>query len=102
MKFIGEYDVLVVGAGPAGSIAAYTMAREGARVLLIDKSSWPRYKVCTGLISGHTQSLLKSIGIDIPPYLKKSSIQGIALYSFDHGCEINSYKRNYEIAYTVD
>ncbi len=77
MKFIREYDVVVVGAGPAGSMAAYTMAREGARVLLIDKSSWPRHKVCTGLISGYTQSLLKGMGIDIPPYLKKSSIQGI-------------------------
>lgn len=101
MKFIREYDVVVAGAGPAGSMAAYTMAREGARVLLTDKSSWPRHKVCTGLISGYTQSLLKDMGIDIPPYLKKSSIQGIALCSFDHDCEVKFHKKNYEIAYTV-
>jgi geranylgeranyl reductase family protein len=40
------YDVIVVGAGPGGSSAATFLAREGAKVLLLDKSAFPRDKVC--------------------------------------------------------
>jgi geranylgeranyl reductase family protein len=40
------YDVIVVGAGPGGSAAASFLARRGANVLLLDKSSFPREKVC--------------------------------------------------------
>ena len=39
-------DALVIGAGPAGSIAALTLARAGARVRLIDRASFPRDKLC--------------------------------------------------------
>jgi flavin-dependent dehydrogenase len=40
------HDVVVVGAGPAGSITALALARGGASVLLVDKSTFPRPKVC--------------------------------------------------------
>ena len=43
-----RFDVAVVGAGPAGSTAAYRLARAHARVLLIDKKSFPRDKPCGG------------------------------------------------------
>jgi geranylgeranyl reductase family protein len=43
-----HFDVAVVGAGPAGSTAAYRLARAHARVLLIDKKSFPRDKPCGG------------------------------------------------------
>ena len=39
-------DVLVVGAGPGGSAAAYHLARHGADVLLVDRATFPRDKVC--------------------------------------------------------
>jgi len=42
------YDVAVVGAGPAGAVAAGFLAAEGARVVLVEKSSLPRRKVCGG------------------------------------------------------
>lgn len=42
------YDVVVVGAGPSGSIAAFHLARAGLRVALLDKADFPRYKVCGG------------------------------------------------------
>jgi geranylgeranyl reductase family protein len=43
-----RFDVVVVGAGPAGSTAAYRLAREGASVLLLDKARFPRDKPCGG------------------------------------------------------
>lgn len=36
-----QFGAIVVGAGPAGSTAAYRLAREGARVLLLDKGTIP-------------------------------------------------------------
>lgn len=48
------WDVVVVGAGPAGSTAARSAAEHGARVLLIDKSHFPRYKTCGGGLIGQS------------------------------------------------
>ncbi|WP_017298883.1 geranylgeranyl reductase family protein [Nodosilinea nodulosa] len=45
------YDVIVVGAGPAGSAAAYHLARYGHSVLLLEKDALPRYKPCSGAVS---------------------------------------------------
>ena len=47
-----RFDVLVVGAGPAGSAAALHLARGGARVLLADKARFPRDKPCGGGVTG--------------------------------------------------
>jgi menaquinone-9 beta-reductase len=40
------YDVVIAGAGPAGSVAATVLARAGARVALIDRARFPRHKLC--------------------------------------------------------
>jgi geranylgeranyl reductase family protein len=48
---VEQFEAIVVGAGPAGSTAAYRLAREGARVLLLDKARFPREKPCGGAIS---------------------------------------------------
>ena len=45
-----RFDVLIVGAGPAGSAAALVLARAGARVALVDKAAFPRDKACGDLI----------------------------------------------------
>ncbi len=39
-----EYDVLIVGAGPAGSTLAYDLARRGVKTLLVERDVLPRYK----------------------------------------------------------
>ncbi|MGE7436837.1 MULTISPECIES: geranylgeranyl reductase family protein [Kitasatospora] len=54
----GVWDVVVVGAGPAGSSAAHAAAAQGRRVLLLDKSEHPRYKTCGGGIIGPSRDSL--------------------------------------------
>ena len=62
-----DADVIVVGAGPGGSSTAYHLARHGVRVLLLEKSTFPREKVCgDGLTPRGTKQLLR-MGIDISP-----------------------------------
>jgi geranylgeranyl reductase family protein len=48
---VEQFDVLIVGAGPAGSTTAYRLAAAGARVLLLDRARFPRDKPCGGGIS---------------------------------------------------
>jgi geranylgeranyl reductase family protein len=59
-----EADVIVVGAGPGGSAASYHMARHGLRVLLLEKTEFPREKVCgDGLTPRATRQLIR-MGVD--------------------------------------
>jgi flavin-dependent dehydrogenase len=53
-----QYDLIVVGAGPAGSACAITAARAGAKVLLLEKDRFPRQKVCGEFVSPESLSLL--------------------------------------------
>ncbi|HET7736966.1 MAG TPA: geranylgeranyl reductase family protein [Tepidiformaceae bacterium] len=53
-----QYDVIVVGGGPAGSTAARELAAAGARVLIVDRATFPRYKACGGGIPVRTERLL--------------------------------------------
>jgi len=60
-----DADVIVVGAGPSGSAAAYWMATAGLDVLLLEKTSFPREKVCgDGLTPRGTRALVE-LGIDV-------------------------------------
>src|SRR5436305_3389772 len=52
------YDVAIVGGGPAGSTAAYRLARAGANVLLVDRATFPRDKPCGGGVTGRAARLL--------------------------------------------
>lgn len=56
-----EYDLIVVGAGPAGSACAITAARAGARVLLLEKDHFPRQKVCGEFVSSESLGLLQGL-----------------------------------------
>lgn len=58
-----DYDAIVVGAGPAGSVAAFEMARRGRKILLVDRCSFPRYKVCGGCLGHSSMPILDSLGI---------------------------------------
>src|SRR5215213_5883549 len=62
----GRFDALVVGAGPAGSVAALVLARQGARVALVDKSTFPRDKACGDLIGPRGVQTLHELEIEFP------------------------------------
>ncbi len=59
------YDVAVVGAGPAGSMAARAAALAGARTLIVDRARFPRYKTCGGGLIGATLGALPA-ELDLP------------------------------------
>jgi geranylgeranyl reductase family protein len=52
------YDVVVVGAGPAGSSAAFELASRGAKVVLVEKAAMPRFKPCGGGVTRRAAALL--------------------------------------------
>jgi geranylgeranyl reductase family protein len=55
---VSHYDVLVVGAGPAGSTVAHLLAREGCSVLCVDRATFPRDKPCGGGLTGRAVRVL--------------------------------------------
>ncbi|MCM2578360.1 geranylgeranyl reductase family protein [Streptomyces meridianus] len=58
-------DVIVVGAGPAGSTTAYHLARAGLDVLLLEKTAFPREKVCGDGLTPRATKQLVAMGIDV-------------------------------------
>lgn len=58
-----EYDCIIVGAGPAGSIAARELARGGASVLLVDRARFPRPKVCGCCVNPRALEILARAGL---------------------------------------
>ncbi|WP_031513605.1 geranylgeranyl reductase family protein [Streptomyces sp. NRRL F-5123] len=61
----GVWDVVVIGAGPAGASAAHAAAVTGRRVLLLEKAELPRYKTCGGGLIGPSRDALPP-GFDLP------------------------------------
>jgi geranylgeranyl reductase family protein len=57
-----SYDVVVVGAGPAGATLAHELASRGADILVLEKETLPRYKACAGGITVRASQLL---GLDM-------------------------------------
>jgi menaquinone-9 beta-reductase len=61
---VDEAEIAIVGAGPAGSIAAFTLAERGHDVLLIDKSAFPRDKACGDGLTSSAVSILHELGLE--------------------------------------
>ena len=58
-----EWDVIVIGAGPAGALAAHQLARCQLRVLLVDKRTFPRWKICGSCLNGVALRALETAGL---------------------------------------
>ena len=61
---VRDADVVVVGAGPAGSATAYHLARNGLDVALLEKTAFPREKVCGDGLTPRAVKSLVAMGID--------------------------------------
>jgi geranylgeranyl reductase family protein len=59
-------DVLVIGAGPAGSVAAMRLAQAGMRVVLCDRAAFPRDKTCGDGLIADALAVLKTLGLEQP------------------------------------
>ncbi|HXV27839.1 MAG TPA: geranylgeranyl reductase family protein [bacterium] len=101
------YDVLVVGAGPAGASVAYELARRKRSVLILEKAKLPRYKTCGGAIPFNFFTTLpervqKTLDRMLPPCLYfgpegqsftpqyGSEIAGVMRDRFDHACVLSA------------
>jgi menaquinone-9 beta-reductase len=58
---VKEYDLIVIGGGPAGLSASITASRQGSRTLLLERRKLPRHKVCGEFISAETLTLLSHL-----------------------------------------
>ena len=57
------FDVIVVGAGPAGAVAATVLARRGVRVLMLDRARFPRPKLCGDTVNPGALAMLRRLGM---------------------------------------
>jgi geranylgeranyl reductase family protein len=75
---VDRYDVAVIGAGPAGTIAAKLCAEQGLKTVLVEKQSIPRIKPCGGGISVKALRLIKE---SIPDSLIEQNVMGFRFFS---------------------
>jgi 2-polyprenyl-6-methoxyphenol hydroxylase-like FAD-dependent oxidoreductase len=75
-----DTDVLIVGAGPGGSAAAYHLARHGIDVTLVEKATFPRTKVCGDGLTPRAVKAMQAMGVetDDPSFEK---VIGLRVYS---------------------
>ncbi len=73
-------EVLVVGAGPAGSTVARELARQGHTVLLLDKASFPRPKTCGDGLTPRAVAALQALGLEDPIAAEAHPVEGTRLY----------------------
>ena len=76
-----KYQALVIGGGPAGATAALLLAKAGWRVILVERSEFPRQKVCGEFLSATNLPLLDHLGIgDVFRTLAGPEVHEVALY----------------------
>ena len=76
-------DVIVVGAGPAGAVAALIAARAGARVRLLDRASFPRDKLCGDTVNPGALAVLRRLGLVEPLEVSGLRVDGMTITGGD-------------------
>jgi menaquinone-9 beta-reductase len=91
-----SFDVIIIGAGPGGSSAAYLLAGAGMRVALVDKANFPRDKLCGGMLSERTEKVYRSIFGDCWQDAHEFSSSGARFfYKGQLLNEVTNYRRIY-------
>ncbi len=75
-----DYDVIVIGAGPAGCASAFTLSNFGLKILLIDKSIFPRRKLCGGMVTLRAKKFYREIFTDNFKFLPIIKSYGCEFY----------------------
>jgi len=76
---MNDFDVIVVGGGPAGATAAAACAQQGLQVALFEHARFPRHKVCGDVINPNCWPILERLGV-------ARKIQGLPQQSIDAAC----------------
>ena len=80
---MNPYDVIVIGAGPAGCASALFLHQKGLRVLVLDRAEFPRDKVCGEFISPAADDILKELGVlDAIQQTDPVRLRGVAISSY--------------------
>ena len=82
-------DVLIVGAGPAGSVAATVLARAGVRVCVVDRATFPREKLCGDTLNPGTLALLGRLKMDAAIHARGLRIDGMRVTG-DDGVDVRA------------
>ena len=82
-----QFDVIVVGTGPAGATAAYDLAKAGASTLLLDKQKLPRHKTCGG---GVTHKVATILPFDLSPMIERTINTVVFSYKMAQPVELHS------------
>ncbi len=87
---IKKFDVVIVGAGPAGAACAIRLGRSGLKVALLDKATFPRDKTCGDALSvdviNQLAMLSDKLATDFTFLENKTPSYGVKIFSPDHQC----------------
>ncbi len=101
MKINKNYDIIIVGGGPAGTSAALYASKYGLKTILLDKAKFPRDKICGDALSGKSVKYMRELNIlDEMPKLNGSIIKRITFASPSHksfDISLNSSKKKENI-----
>ncbi len=86
-----ETDVLIIGAGPAGSFCAAHLVRNGVNCIVLDKSDFPRFKPCAGWVTPGVLKTLRLKPDDYPLGLTHFSSFDISINGFQFKLPTNQY-----------
>ena len=80
---MNDYDVIVIGAGPAGCASALFLHEQGLRVVVLDRAAFPRDKVCGEFISPAADDILQDLGVlDAIQQTHPVRLKGVSISSY--------------------